>query len=288
MNIIQYNIRGLENNRNDIDTLQNLYKPSVFCLQETHIKNNIPSFLNYKLIHNYNPQATQGLAFLLKKDLQFSQIPLITNFQAIAISINMPFKVNICNIYIHPTLSIDRGPFQNLINQIPQPRLILGDFNAHNPLWGAKNKNGRGQVLEEIISANNLICLNQDEFTYFHPSTGTATIIDLTMCNTSIASKLNWKTLEQIQSDHVPIISSTIVHNSTNTINYNHLDWKKFEETLKAIPIVQHPKINEKVTSLTARFIMALQTSMKPWKNFKKCIPWWTPKLSLLRKRKKP
>lgn len=292
MDIIQYNIRGLENNRNDIDTLHHLYKPSLFCLQETHIKNNIiPTIRNYKIIYNQNNTATQGVAFLIKDNLKYLQIQLNTDIQAIAISINIPFKVNICNIYMHPQMKISDTELQNLIDQIPQPRLILGDFNAHNPLWGSASQNPRGRTIENIITHNNLICINNDDFTYYHPSSGTATKIDLAISSLSIAPKITWRVLEQLQSDHVPIILSTMptANNQNNvlsqTINYNSINWEHFEQHLKPIP---HSNVTmDRIATLTLNIVEALKAAQKTTKNnSKRCIPWWTPKLSILRNAK--
>ena len=66
--LIQYNIRDLNNNYTDIDILSHKYNPDIFCLQETHIKTN--SFIRksnkYKILNNWNPKATQRVAFLMK------------------------------------------------------------------------------------------------------------------------------------------------------------------------------------------------------------------------------
>lgn len=299
MDILQYNIRGLANNRTDIDILNHLYKPTLFCLQETHIKeNNPPQFHNFNIIHNHNPKATQGVAFLVKKESKYTQIPLTTNFQAIAIKINIPHTVHICNIYIHPSDKINEIEFQNLIDQLPQPRIILGDFNAHNPLWKSITKNPRGTAIENLINNNNLICINREGHTYHHPSTGTASIIDLTICNPSIATKLTWRILEQQQSDHLPILISTLKpnnnnnpqHSPPNTINYHHINWTTFQETLESTTIDQnsHLSINQRIDLLTNNITSALLSSQikhKPIKH-KNPVPWWSKELSALRKDK--
>ena len=38
--------------------------------------------------------------------------------------------------------------------QLPSPFLILGDFNAHSPVWGSPNTNTRGQIIEDFITSN--------------------------------------------------------------------------------------------------------------------------------------
>lgn len=294
MDIIQYNIRGLQNNRSDIDILKNIYNPSVFCLQETHIKfNNSPKFKNFNLINNLNFKATQGVAFLIKENIKFTQLPLTTNFQAIAIKLNIPYEVNICNLYIHPNENLIEYDFQQLLDQIPEPRIILGDFNAHNILWGSSKSNKRGKTLESSIINNHLMCINNiNEFTYFHPSSGTATIIDLTLCNLNIAQKITWRTLEQQQSDHVPILISTkdqtISSNTLNeTINYNNLNWNLFKSSLVCIPIKKISNIEDRIKSLSNAIKGALKSSQaKIVFNNKKTVPWWNHTLTKLRNEK--
>lgn len=294
MNIIQYNIRGLENNRTDINTLYNLYRPSLFCIQETHIKDNhAPTFQNYNIIHNQNSKATQGVAFLIKNNIKYSQIQLNTELQAIAITINIPFKTNICNIYVHPNRRVSESELQDLIEQIPMPRIILGDFNAHNRLWGSSYHNQRGQVLETILSNNDLICINKDKFTYYHPSSGTKTNIDLTICNLSIESKVTWKVLEQLQSDHSPILLSTMpphlgAQNPNININYSSLNWDLFLKQLEP-QIHNHPTLTkDRINSITSHIVDALKAVQVPISNkVRKRIPWWSPSLSILRREKK-
>lgn len=291
MDIIQYNIRGLQNNRNDIDLLKNLYDPTIFCLQETHIKlRNSPKFNQYKLIHNINDKATQGVAFLIKENTKFTEIPLNTNCQAIAIEIKIPYKVHICNIYIHPNDRINETELQNLIDQIPEPRILLGDFNAHSQLWGSLSTNKRGEIIENCITSNNLMCINnRSEFTYYHPSSGTGTKIDLTLCNLNIATKLTWRTLEQIQSDHIPILISTKNHsipptNSDDNINYSNMNWSNFKSTLESQPITQKHNNRDRIKFLTESIQSALQISQKTVKtHIKRSIPWWNITLNKLR-----
>jgi hypothetical protein len=36
-----------------------------------------------------------------------------------------------------PTIQTRITKLNNLINQLPSPYIIMGDFNGHNPLWGS-------------------------------------------------------------------------------------------------------------------------------------------------------
>jgi hypothetical protein len=63
-----------------------------------------------------------------------SQIDLNTNLQAIAVQLSLNKTITLCSIYIPPNYQLQSQEIINLIQQLPIPFLIMGDFNAHNPL----------------------------------------------------------------------------------------------------------------------------------------------------------
>ena len=293
--LIQYNIRGLNNNYTDIDILSHKYNPDIFCLQETHIKTN--SFIRksnkYEILNNWNTKATQGVAFLIKNYIKYKTINLQTNLQAIAIEFHCPTKINICNIYIHPNDNTTVQELEHLILQIPPPRIIVGDFNAHNKLWGSLKTNNRGKIIETLVLNNNIINLNRKVPTYYHPSSGTATNIDLAFCSPDLTLQLNWDTLDQLQSDHLPIKISTAektnTQNITNPINYKKLDWKTFNNILseKTIPDIDSQNVNDRINSLTEIITDTLLKSHTPHSNSpRKLVPWWTKEINRLHNEK--
>lgn len=46
--------------------------------------------------------------------------------------------------------------------------LIMGNFNGHNPLWGSKDLNSHGKLVEDFINNNCLCILNNGEYINFH------------------------------------------------------------------------------------------------------------------------
>ena len=41
-----------------------------------------------------------------------------------------------------------RGVLDDLVPQLPSPFILLGDFNRHNILWGSKDINDKGRIIE--------------------------------------------------------------------------------------------------------------------------------------------
>ena len=131
--ILQWNCKGLRTRSEDLKILMNNHNPGIVCLQETMLGNvTFNPGLNYD-IFSMNPtdgdRAHGGVAIIVNKSLQHSPISLQTNLQAIAIRACLDKEITVCSLYLHPPHSrftvID---IQELINQLPPPFLLLGDF----------------------------------------------------------------------------------------------------------------------------------------------------------------
>ena len=118
----------------------------------------------------------------------------------------------------------------NLLQQLPSPYILLGDFNGHNILWGGQNTDSRGELIENFITKND-ICI------YHSPSTKSFTSIDLAFCQPSLFLDYNWSICEdQHNSDHLPIIFSTEDHNPKWKLNRANWDLFNTLSTGKLMP----------------------------------------------------
>ena len=71
----------------------------------------------------------------------------------------------------------------------PQPAILLGDFNAHNTIWGSRETKPRGREVEQFIGNHNVIIMNNEAPTRIERNSETA--IDL-ICSATIAISLQW------------------------------------------------------------------------------------------------
>ncbi len=72
----------------------------------------------------------------------------------------------VCN---QATLQVSQSDLDDLLDQLPQPYLLVGDFNAHNEAWdGCSNvvTNPKGKIVEKLISDND------SSSTYIDPEVG--------------------------------------------------------------------------------------------------------------------
>ena len=109
------------------------------------------------------------------------EIAINTAMQAVAIRVRLAQEMTICSLYSSLNHEMSVTALNDMANQLPFPYLILGDFNAHNRLWGCRGNNARGRRVEEILRANGLNILNNGSPTYITPNTESA--IDLSICS---------------------------------------------------------------------------------------------------------
>ena len=181
--IIQWNCRGLKANFNEILLLLTAFNPSIFCLQETFLKeNDHTTFKDYTLYNHIcktGERASGGSTIMVDSRLPHSQIPLNTNMQAVAVRVTLHRVITVCSVYIPPNSKIDKKQLEDLTSQLPTPFILLGDFNGHNPMWGCNDFNNVGTIIEDFISANNICLMNNKKATYLHPAIGHYSALDL-------------------------------------------------------------------------------------------------------------
>ena len=186
--ILQWNYRGLKPNYNEIVLLLYLVKPSVFCLQETFLKPeddiNFKSFNMYNYIYTDGHKPSGGRSILIHSSCPQREITLSTDLQAVAVSVTLNKEIAICSLYIPPNFTLHYQQLDSLLQQLPSPYLLVDNFNGHNILWDVNN--GRGEIIEEFITNNNLCLMNDKSYTYLHLAAGSFSSLDLTLCHPSL------------------------------------------------------------------------------------------------------
>ena len=225
--IIQWNCRGLKTKFEEICVLQQEENPSVFCLQETFLKTvdniSLKGFNSYHHIHTDCQKPSGGSSIFVKSSCPQRKINLNTELQAIAISVTLDREITICSVYIPPSFSLKIEHLDSLLKQLPSPYLLLGDFNGHNILWGNKENNSRGELIENFITNNDICLMNDKSNTYMHDPTGSFSSIDLSLCHPSLFLDFNWSVCkDQHHSDHFPIV----IKSNTSTVEDHNPKWK--------------------------------------------------------------
>ncbi|XP_055943785.1 uncharacterized protein LOC129974977 [Argiope bruennichi] len=148
---------------------------------------------------------TQNLAFL--EVSVSSPLTLHTSLQAVAVQVHVRTLVTICCLYLPPHGVICQQDLDNLVDQLPSPFLLLGDFKGHSTLWGSDCTNSRGRKIGQFISNNCLCLFNTEERTYFHGPTRSFHTLDLAICSPELLPLLTFSVSNDLyNSDHFPVI----------------------------------------------------------------------------------
>ena len=77
-------------------------------------------------------RASGGTSIMVKSSVPHSQFDLNTNLQAVAVNVTLSRKVTICSIYLPPSEVLSKNSLVNLTDLLPQPFMLVGDFNGHS------------------------------------------------------------------------------------------------------------------------------------------------------------
>ena len=157
-------------------------------------------------------QAAGGVAIFIREDVYSEEYQLQTDLEAIAVRIPLPVMTTICSLYLPPGQTIEERKLQQLIRQLPQPFLVLGDFNAHDPTWGDLKSDPRGKMTLGLLNQLNVCLLNTGESTHFSIAHGTHSSIDLSVCSPALMPHLRWDVHQDLcDSDHY-LINITVLN----------------------------------------------------------------------------
>ena len=111
----------------------------------------------------------------------------------------------------------------------------MGDFNSHSNVWGCRDTDQKGRIIEDVINRNNLLLYNNKSYTYLHPGTGTYSAIDLTLADASIFLDYSWNVHDDtFGSDHFPIIlenSGPELDDKIPRWNLRRAKWDEFKNS---------------------------------------------------------
>jgi hypothetical protein len=292
--IINWNCRGFRRNLDEIKNLIRDYDPMALCLQETYTgPGKTIDFRQYSWYHCHavstDGRSIGGVTLMIKKSIPHRQVPLKSDIQAVAITFSGFKTITLCSIYLPPSLKLDQKDLENLVDQLPSPFMMVGDFNAHNNIWDENKKNpinSKGKIIENVILQHELCIYNDGSATYIHPANGNMSAIDLSLCSPNVFMDYSWEVHEDLcGSDHFP----TFLHfngvgniERVQTWKFNKADWPEFQNNCSihlTTDLMEKDEENKvDIFTLSLEFLARStipKTSTTPKKLNK---PWWNDK----------
>ena len=283
--IIQWNCRGVKPRFEELLLLLSLLRPSVFCLQETFLKPNDTFTLKCFNVNNHIHldclRASGGSSLLVHSTLPQRQIKLKTDVQAVAVSVTLEKEITFCSVYIPPSYLLKSEQLTSLLQQLPSPYMLVGDFNGHNVLWGCNDNDPRGELIEDFITKNDICLMNDKSNTYIDSGKGTFSSLDLSLCHPSLYLDYDWSVCEdQRGSDHFPIlIESVQTHDEAHNPKWklNKADWDLFHTLCnESLTDTFLSDSSDPITDFTSSLINISEKCIpKTSTNPKKINPWY-------------
>lgn len=127
--ILQWNCNGIRSQYEDLQLLIKKYEPKIITLQETRTRSPQNFHLNgYETLSSHRPSGQGGTAIAVKTGIKLKNVQMNSNLEAVAVEVNIPRKMTICSIYLSPNQQINTNELENLINSLPKPFILSGDF----------------------------------------------------------------------------------------------------------------------------------------------------------------
>ena len=135
-NIIHWNCRDLRANFNDFRLLCEKYNPIIYCLQETMLAKDAFVIRGFNCInltsHDIGGITCGGVSVLARDGFPYSKCTINTILQA-------KLKLfTVCSLCLPPSKSLNIVLLTPLIDQLPTPFIVCGDFNGHSMNWGCE------------------------------------------------------------------------------------------------------------------------------------------------------
>ena len=282
----------------EIQRLLKEYEPIAVCLQ--HVNDRISQIGNYFLASSSVPsEGALGTAIYVHHKVLYDNITFQTGemqVSALRLYLNKNYYFNLYNLYNQPNCHYNLQHLDNVLNNVRDDFLLVGDFNAHSPVWDIhlSEADNNGVHVESFVDRNNLCILNDSEMnTYYSKTHGTFSSIDVSVCSVNIVDRFEWCVLDDLYtSDHFPILISCLNSDNTERIqryNTDKADWHSFHLHTRHIPPYDSIRDHNDTNTFLVKFITDAADKSIPKSascSVKRCVPWWSDSLQHLVKEK--
>ena len=164
--MLQWNCHGLRSKEDELSQMINNYNPCVIAIQETKFGNNtnfnLPHYTCHCSYGHFNVTPHGGVALFIHESMPFQTIDLNCALQAVAAVVQLDVPITKCSLYASRNHNLTQESLSEVLDQLPAPMVILGDFNSYNTLWGCRTTDLRGRIVEDVVSRHQLIILNTE------------------------------------------------------------------------------------------------------------------------------
>lgn len=248
--ICHLNIRSISDKQSILFNFLITNQISICILSETWLTDkkrfNIPG---YNIIRrdrpkSYGRKVGGGLLIAVHHSIRYEKIELSKSpldIELLVIRLKSITRneadLNLVAYYNPPDWTVRKEPFEEVAS-LGQHTLIMGDLNAHSPVWLSSRSNASGRVIEELLEDHDLVLLNDDSATFEPSRRDYKAILDLAICNENLSNEVQaFSTGEFDESDHNPIFVDLLARSAPSfglmEKIVRKIDWDKFSQEIE-------------------------------------------------------
>ena len=195
--VLQWNCRSIVPKIDSFKFLIHGLQCDAFALCETWLTTNIDvSFHDFNIIR-LNRDTPYGAVLLrIRSSFYRINLPSMPGIEVVACEIKIKGKdLCIASVYIPPRASVGQRQLSDIIELLPEPRLVLGDFNSHGSAWGSLYNDNRSTSIYNLCDDFNMTVLNNKDMTRIPRSPARASVLDVSLCSNSLRLDCTWKVI---------------------------------------------------------------------------------------------
>jgi exonuclease III len=184
LKILQWNINGITEKKEELRHTLNSHQIDVALIQETLLKPNkslyIPGYTQYR--NDRVNSRGGGVLLLVKSSLQSTQIPSqrTSNLEVVGAKIRSKTgDIHLWSAY-RPPKPPKKTDFDHLTSLLTGRTIVSGDFNAKHIEWGCNSSNKAGSMLLRLQRNKNLTIIAPTTPTHVS-SCGSSDILDISV-----------------------------------------------------------------------------------------------------------
>lgn len=272
--VLNWNANGIKRQKNLFSAFLLRHNIDVACITETHLIVDEPFKISGYNIYREDriaPVASGGVAVIIKRKIKHNEVllPQLSNIEACAVRLSLTNGgyLNVISAYKSPNKRLIQDDIENLFS-LQYPTIILGDLNCKHVFWGCRVTNPNGSRLLNAVTNCNVNISTPHEPT-FHPwqIDCLPDVLDIMMYKGFIPPIFQ-EVLPELDSDHLPIILSFIVHadaiQPAPRLITGKVNWEEFAlhlDGLLTIPPNMYSK--ENIDHAIEHLIYCIQTATK-------------------------
>ena len=145
-----------ESRRNELLNIINDKKPRIVALQDIMMQETkemrIPHYNIIKRAAHFNWRSHGGVMLIIHESVPMTEINVQTEAQVVEARLDIYGCFTVASAYFSKSRRFLYEILSNIIVQLPQPFLLLGDFNGHHRKWGSDRVCTSGQIVERILA----------------------------------------------------------------------------------------------------------------------------------------